>query len=294
VYFPSGNVDGLGLSATMPGWYGECDIVQPGGQLGASWGDQTTGGIISFGLTNGPALNTNRALGLIATSSSGGTHFGLKLINQTGNNLNYISLQFVGEYWKKGTKPKTLAFGCAIDSAGANSPFLAGGVIAQATNHPVSSLSFNFPVASAVGPTNGTLPVNQTNLSAAYLPLTTPWTPGSALWLVWSINDPTGSGQGYGIDNLSFHASRTNLPAAVTEPTLAGMIFTGGVGSQFSFSNVPGASADFTVWGTTNLTLPFSQWQILGHPTEVLFGNYQFNDSHATNAPQRFYRVTSP
>ena len=294
VYFPSGNVDGLGLSTTMSGWYGECDGDTTGAQLGASWGDQTTGGIISFGLTNSLALSTNRALGLIATSTSGGTHFGLKLINQTTHNLNYISLQFVGEYWKKGTKPKTLAFGYTIDSAGVNSPFLAGGVIAQATNNPVNSLSFSFPVASAVGPTNGTLAVNQTNLGAAYLPLTTSWTPGSALWLVWSINDPTGSGQGYGIDNLSFYATSTNLPAAITVPTLAGMTFTGGVGSQFSFSNVPGASADFTVWGTTNLGLPFGQWQNLGHPTEVLFGNYQFNDSQATGKPQQFYRVTSP
>lgn len=288
----AGASGGLALSNTMAGWYGECDVSQPGGQLGASDGSQTTGGIISFGNTNA-ATSSNRALGLIATSSSLGTHFGLKLINQTTSNLNYLSLQFVGENWKLGTKPKTMVFGYSIDLAGNNST-LSLDEITSAQGNTLSNLSFSFPVASKVGPTNGLLAVNQTNLNAAYLLLATPWTPGSALWLVWSINDPTGSGQGYGIDNLSFYATSTNLPAAITMPKLAGVTFTGGVGSQFSFSDVPGASADFTVWGTTNLGLPFSQWQNLGHPTEVLFGNYRFNDAQATNKPQQFYRVTSP
>jgi hypothetical protein len=297
VFFPSGNVDGLGLSNTMSGWYGECDVAQPGAQLGASWGDQTTGGIISFGLTNSLVLSSNRALGLIATSSSSGTHFGLKLINQTTNNLTYFSLQFVGEYWKRGTKPKTLQFGYTIDPAGTNSAFLAGGVIAQATNNAVGSLSFGsnyFPLA-AVGGTNGTLPVNQTNMAATNLVLNTPWTPGSALWLVWSINDPTGSGQGFGIDNLSFLASVA--PIATTAPVLRDYTYSSGSGGSavsFSFTGTPGESSSFTVWGTTNLAQPFSQWQNLGHPDESSSGLYEFTNSPAISTPQQFFRVSSP
>jgi hypothetical protein len=285
---------GLGLAATMSGWYGECDADTDGGQLGASDGSQTTGGIISFGTLD--SGNTNRALGLIATSTSGGTHFGLKLINATATNLNYISLQYVGEYWKLGTKSKTLTFGYSIDSAG-NTSTLSTNEIAAAQLNTLSNLNFSFPVAPKVGPTNGTLSVNQSNFVVANLPLVTAWQPASALWLVWSIDDDTGSGQGYAIDNLSFAAGSTNnitLLPTVTPPSLGGVAYVATNGLSFSFTNTPGASAEFTVWFTTNLTTPFSQWLNLGSPTEVSPGAYQFTNPQATNNPQGFYTVTIP
>lgn len=301
IYFTNAPVDGLGLSNTMAGWYGECDGDTTSAQIGATWGDQTTGGILSFGLTNSILLSQNRALGLIATSTSGGVHFGLKLINETTNNLNYFNLSFVGEYWKLGTRPKEMTFGYAIDPTGNNSQFLAGGVIATATNTYVGSLTFGsncFPTET-VGPTNGTLPENQTNINVANTALNAPWTPGSALWLVWSINDAGGSGQGFGIDNLSFSASTV---ATYAPGALGGITYTSGSGSgggsnaglTFSFTNTPGASTSFSVWSTTNLTLPFSQWTDLGHPTESPAGTYNFTDSSATTNSTEFYRVTSP
>jgi hypothetical protein len=65
-------------------------------------------------------------------------------------------------------------------------------------------------------------------------------------------------------------------------------------GFTFSFTNgVTGASGSFTVWGTTNVALPFNQWDNLGHPTETPPGTYNFTDSNATNSGG-FYRVTSP
>jgi hypothetical protein len=60
---------------------------------------------------------------------------------------------------------------------------------------------------------------------------------------------------------------------------------------QFGFTNTPGLS--FTVFGTTNLILPFSNWAQLGTATEISPGQFQFTD--LSNASQdRFYRVTSP
>jgi hypothetical protein len=58
---------------------------------------------------------------------------------------------------------------------------------------------------------------------------------------------------------------------------------------QFAFTNTPGAS--FSVFGTTNLSAPFSDWTALGGVSEILPGQYQFIDSQATNGVQRFYRV---
>jgi N-acetylneuraminic acid mutarotase len=58
---------------------------------------------------------------------------------------------------------------------------------------------------------------------------------------------------------------------------------------QFAFTSTPGAS--FSVFGTTNLSAPFSDWTALGGVSEILPGQYQFIDSQATNGVQRFYRV---
>ncbi len=291
---PSG---GLGLAATMSGWYGECDAdyaAGNGAQIGAADGTTTTGGIYSFGLATSTNASLNRALGLIATGSSGGTHFGLKLINETTNTLDYVSMQFVGEFWKTGTKPKTMVFTYDVDPSG-DASTLSTSELASAATNPVPALTFAFPTAGVVGGTNGTLPNNQTNLSVTNLALTTPWTPGSALWLIWSINDATGSGQGYGIDNFLFAAGATNnvslAPPAVTAPTLGNVIFSSTNGLTFTFTNTPGASSSFTILETTNLALPVSQWVNLGSPTEVSAGTYKFTDGLATNNAARFYTV---
>jgi hypothetical protein len=45
---------------------------------------------------------------------------------------------------------------------------------------------------------------------------------------------------------------------------------------------------------TTNVSLPLSNWTMLGTPTEAPPGQYQFTDLQASNLVQRFYRVRSP
>lgn len=62
---------------------------------------------------------------------------------------------------------------------------------------------------------------------------------------------------------------------------------------QLTFNdNTPGAT--FTVLATTNLSLPFSSWSVLGQPTRSSPGLFQFTDAQTTTCPQRFYRVSSP
>jgi hypothetical protein len=61
---------------------------------------------------------------------------------------------------------------------------------------------------------------------------------------------------------------------------------------QFTFTNTP--NWHFTVSGTTNLTLPFSNWTTLTGLTEAPSGQFQFIDLQVTNIPHRFYRVSSP
>lgn len=61
---------------------------------------------------------------------------------------------------------------------------------------------------------------------------------------------------------------------------------------QFAFTNAPGLS--FSVLATTNLVVPFGEWELLGHATEISSGQFQFTDLQATSAPSRFYRVRLP
>jgi hypothetical protein len=62
--------------------------------------------------------------------------------------------------------------------------------------------------------------------------------------------------------------------------------------AELTFSNQPGAH--FTVLGTTNISLPLSEWTVLGSAIETSPGKFEFIDTGVTNRPQNFYRVRSP
>ena len=190
----SGKSGGLGISA-LAGWYG---ASVSSAQFGATSGDQTTGGDISFGLPS----SANRALGLLATSSTKGTAFGARFINGSTTTLTRISLQVTGEVWRQSNLAKTLKCYYFIDATGTNT------FPTNATAY-VPALNVNLPtVPAATGgvAVDGTTPLNQTNLSVLNQSITN-WPPGAALWLVWQMTDSTGKAQGLGIDNLSFSAS---------------------------------------------------------------------------------------
>jgi len=78
-----------------------------------------------------------------------------------------------------------------------------------------------------------------------------------------------------------------SLPFSIT----AGSLRHSGTAASFGFTNA--SSVSFTVWGTTNLTLPSAQWKNLGHPLEGPAGNYRFTDATATNAA-KYYRLSQP
>ncbi len=61
---------------------------------------------------------------------------------------------------------------------------------------------------------------------------------------------------------------------------------------QFNFTAQPGQQ--FTVWSTTDISIPFQNWTSLGQATETSSGNYEFSDAQAGGVSQRYYRVTSP
>ncbi|MDB6021665.1 MAG: hypothetical protein JWQ04_1522, partial [Pedosphaera sp.] len=290
----SSYVGGLGLSNTMPGWYGAADTLFTGvdgiTRFGAQNGDQTTGGVIDFGPNDGVGITgTNRALGLLSTATTGATSFAVKLVNKSATTLNYLTLSFVGELWHNGTGHRVMSFGYTNDPTATNF-VLTSESISNSTLVP--ALAFSFPTNQVVVAVDGTTPAYQTNVSMSNLALSSPWQPGGALWLIWGLDFyGSGGGNGYAIDNLSVFASATPVTQA-TAPVLGSVAYSGS-GLSFSFVNTSGAR--FSVYGATNLVSP--NWVYLGVPTETpQAGNslYRFTDGQTAVNKQRFYKVTSP
>jgi hypothetical protein len=270
----TGNTDGLGLAA-LSGWYGLADpTASVGTRFGATDGDQTTGGQISFGLPN----TSNRALGLQATSTTGYTAIGAKFLNNTGATMHFINLQVTGEIWRQSNLPKTLECYYAIDPT-AIAP------MSSAVTAYLPAFNVSFPtIAGDVGgdSVDGTAPTNQINLTVTNQPIIS-WPPGSALWLVWEMASATGKSQGLAIDNLSFAATAlgtpTNTPLLSLQPAAA---------NQFVLS-WPAPAAGYQVYVTTNLVPP-NPWQLVTNPATLSNGTF-FLTIPTTNAAAQFFRL---
>jgi hypothetical protein len=82
------------------------------------------------------------------------------------------------------------------------------------------------------------------------------------------------------------------IATATSPPILSGQLLLPNGSFQLGFTN--GSGLAFTILSATNLSPAPINWTVLGTPTEISSGNYQFTDQQATNFPRRFYRVSSP
>ncbi len=273
---------GLGLSSTMPGWYGLADpTASVGCRFGATDGDQTTGGQASFGLPGSP----NRALGLLATSSTGYTAFGVKLVNGTSQILNCMNLSFTGEVWRQSDLAKTLEFSYFIDPAATN---------AFSTNVtavlPALNVSFpTIPTDAGGVAVDGTATLNQASLSVSNQVITN-WAPGAALWLVWEMASPAGKSQGLAIDNLGFSAITVTAPTNVPVLSFQGSSPQGSSTNQFVLS-WPASASGFQLFSATNLAPPVI-WSLVSSPAAENNGTFYLTVP-ATNATAQFFRLAA-
>jgi len=288
----SGSLGGLGLTNTMAGWYG---WGQLGSKLGGHQGDQSTGGMIDYGTlsADGSTGETNRALGMQSTSTTGNCAIGVKLVNNSRNTLSYITLKFIGEVWRNQPNANSLEFGYYID-ADTNAAFAPTNALVNL----VPGLFVSFTPSGILTTVDGSLAGNQINLAVTNLNLGS-WPTNTALWLVWQQTNSVGGAQGLAIDNVSFSASIT-LPATVITPLNinAGSTHLTGSGASrtasFSFTNATGLS--FSVLATNNLAAPETNWPVIGTATEspAGSGSYQFADPNPATNSTRFYLLRQP
>ncbi len=203
--YNSGGSGTVAFGTGLAGWYAEGSVAD---QAGASYGDQSKGGLISFGGLN----NTNRAIGLLGTSTSGSNVFGLELTNTSGGILNSITLSYTGELFRQTSTANPLNFGYLVDNTGAVTAPKAGSTIAAGTT-AVTALNVSFATGSSSTGTSGGTPVATQSISQT-LSISN-WNNNGDLFLTWDQAGP-GSAQGIGIDGFSFSASLTLTPANVT------------------------------------------------------------------------------
>ena len=191
----------------------------------------------------------------------------------------------------------TNAVGVAVDSTG-NIYF------SDNANAVVDELPYVFvdptPRSESIQGGSDSLPVvlpATVNLTGLFAPtVNQPWV---------SINSVAGGVVGFSYAANNTAASKTadiNLFGAVvpilqagnvTPPALLGGDLLGNGAYQFTFYSDPGAS--FTVFATTNLALPLSQWENLGTAVQnpAGSGQFEFTDPGAADLVQRFYNVRS-
>jgi hypothetical protein len=135
---------------------------------------------------------------LLATSTTGATAFGARILNLTGEVLTNISVAFTGELWRQQTSAKTISVSYYIDLTGTN------GFSVNDITGELPSLNVSFGTGAQATGTAGPIKTSSLSLANHAIPNCPP---GAALWLVWEMASATGSSQGLGIDNLAFSAN---------------------------------------------------------------------------------------
>lgn len=180
--------------ATIAGWYSTRITYSAG------TGSSTTGALYSFGATS----STERALGSVASGTTGTVYYGARFVNDTGLAITSLTVSYTGEQWRDGgnTTPQPLEFSYQVGAAVSS--------LTLGTWTDFNPLDFTGPIATATASAlDGNLAANQVVLSQA-IPVSVPI--GEEVMLRWTDINDSGNDHGLGIDDLTVTAT----PLAVT------------------------------------------------------------------------------
>ncbi len=185
----SGNPYAWTDDSTLPGWYSTCTTYT------VNHGSSTTGSLYSYGAEE----SSDRALGSLASSTTGTIHYGVKLQNTSSRSISSLDISYYGEQWRKANKetPETLAFSYQVFANEPNDILGAGWI-------DVPSLDFVTPQADGTaGALDGNLEENRRFLSHI---LEVTMEPDEWIMLRWTDVDDTGADHGMAIDDLVVEA----------------------------------------------------------------------------------------
>src|SRR5215213_3308679 len=196
---------GTGLAwadnGTIPGWYSSRTTYNTG------TGSSNAGALYSFGVAVTNPV-TDRALGDVGSGSTGIIFFGARFVNNTGNTITSLDVNYNGEQWRTGgssTASPSIAQTADFQYQVANV-----GVI-TAINTPSTgwldhdALDFTSPVFGTVtaAALDGNAAANRTAKSST---ITLTVAPGQEVWLRWRDIDNANNDHGLAVDDLSVTA----------------------------------------------------------------------------------------
>ncbi len=190
-------------NSTISDWYH--DRTGSGTTIVAATGSSNSGQLYSFGSSS----SSERALGSVGSGNSAAGDFwwGVRLVNNTGNAITSLSIQYAGEQWRySGTAAaQTVVFSY---QTGTNLTSLTSGSWTT-----VSSLNFTSPIVSgSTGALDGNLPANRT-IKAGVVPVSIP--AGQEVMLRWFDDNHSGSDHGLSTDDFSVTAYGSAGPTSV-------------------------------------------------------------------------------
>lgn len=171
-------------------------------------GSSNTGGLYSFGSTG----SSDRALGSVASGSTGTNYIVAAFTNTTGGEITSFTTGYDGEQWRNGgntaTHSLTLQYGLGATYG------------AVAWTSASSAFSINSVVNTSTGAAvDGNVAGKTTGLGGT---VATTWAAGDTLWMRWVDIDNSFSDHGLAIDNFSF-----SVTSAVPEPGTYAMLLAG-------------------------------------------------------------------
>lgn len=180
--------------STIPGWFSNRTTYLTGS------GTATNGSLYSFGSAAG-----ERALGSIASGSTGTVYYGVQLVNNTTATIDALDISYFGEQWRNGgnTTAHKLDFAYQV-----NATSLATGTWAN-----FDALDFTGPIATA---TAGALDGNANRVALSSTLSGLSLAPGQQLWLRWEDVNDVGNDHGLAIDQLDVAISGGSPVAGVT------------------------------------------------------------------------------
>ncbi len=199
---------------TIPdgGWYSSRSTYNAG------TGSSTTGSLYSFGIA-GTNLVTDRALGSVASGTTGTIQYGVVLQNTTGITLTSFDVGYTGEHWRRSGALSAITHSLTVDyriSA-------ALGTLSDAATS-IPSLQFDTTTFTPAGALDGNAAANREVFSP--LTIAGSWAPNHFLWIRWTDVNDADNDNGLAIDDFSFSAQ------AVPEPSSAAGLLMAGIGAM--------------------------------------------------------------
>ena len=218
-------------NSTLPGWYAQqqnAGVPSVPATYRADTGTATTGALYSYG----SAGAAERALGSLASGTSGALAYGVRFTNNTPSLMTNITVIYAGEQWRNGGNASLAQQSLRFTYRVSATPITSPDVLTNQTWTSVSQLDFISPTTNAAAAAlDGNNSTNRVFRSAILTGVSV--LPGSEIFFRWvDIND-TGNDHGLAIDDLqvTFQAQPLSavgaeyfFPQTILPPTNGGYI----------------------------------------------------------------------